>query len=175
VEDARARGARIDEVNPTGASRESLAAARRMPLTIVRGVTDDMLVMQEEIFGPVLPVVEYDGIDAALAYVNARPRPLGLYWFGSDAAEERRVLDATHSGGVSINEITWHCSIDDLPFGGIGPSGMGAYHGVHGFREFSHRRAVYRHGRVDLTWLMGLRPPYPERIPAIVARELRTR
>lgn len=172
VDDARSRGAQVLEVNPTGAPAGQLQQERRMPLTILRGVTDDMLAMQEEIFGPVLPVVEYGSIEQALEYVNARPRPLALYWFGKDSAEERRVLDATHSGGVSINEITWHCSIDDLPFGGIGPSGMGAYHGVHGFREFSHRRAIYRHGGVDLTKLMGLRPPYPDRIPAVVAREI---
>lgn len=175
VEDAAAHGARITRVNPADDALESLAHERKLPLTIVRGATEAMRVMQEEIFGPVLPVLEYDSIDEAIDYVNAHERPLALYYFGRDAVEERRVLDRTHSGGVTVNEMTFHCGADDLPFGGIGASGMGAYHGVHGFREFSHARAVYRQSRVDVSALGGMRPPYGARLRKTVERELKVR
>lgn len=172
LEDAARHGARVTLVNPADDARESLERERKLPLAIVRDVSDAMRVMQEEIFGPVLPVLEYDSIDEAIEYVNARERPLALYYFGRDTAEERRVLDRTHSGGVTVNEMTFHCGADDLPFGGIGASGMGAYHGVHGFREFSHARAVYRQSRVDVSALGGMRPPYGEKLKRTIEREL---
>lgn len=175
LEDAAAHGARVRLVAPADESREALERERKLPLAILRGATDAMRVMQEEIFGPVLPVFEYDSIDEAIAYVNAHERPLGLYYFGRDAAEERRVLDRTHSGGVTVNEMTFHCAAEDLPFGGIGASGMGAYHGVHGFREFSHARAVYRQSRVDVSALGGMRPPYGEKLKKTVERELKVK
>ncbi|MFQ3666325.1 MAG: coniferyl aldehyde dehydrogenase, partial [Sphingomonadaceae bacterium] len=115
IADAREKGAEIIEVNPAG---EDFARqnTNKMPLTIIREPTDDMKVMQEEIFGPVLPVRRYETVDEALAYVNAKDRPLGLYWFGTDQAEERRVLDRTISGGVTINDVLFHVSVEDLPF-----------------------------------------------------------
>ena len=131
-----------------------------MPLHIVRDVTDDMILMQEEIFGPILPLCRYGDIDGAIAEVNRRDRPLGLYYFGSDAAERRRVLDRTVSGGVTLDDVIFHIGQEDLPFGGIGPSGMGAYHGGDGFRSFSHTRAIYRQSRLDIAKLAGLKPPY---------------
>lgn len=157
--DARAKGARIETVNPAG---EDFTAtnSRKMPLHIVRDVTDDMILMQEEIFGPILPLRRYGDIDGAIAEVNHRDRPLGLYYFGSDAAERRRVLDRTVSGGVTLDDVIFHIGQEDLPFGGIGPSGMGAYHGRDGFRTFSHARAIYRQSRLDIAKLAGLKPPY---------------
>lgn len=175
LEDAVSHGARVTLVNPADEARAALARERKLPLAIVRGVSDAMRVMQEEIFGPVLPVLEYDSIDEAIDYVNARERPLALYYFGRDALEERRVLDRTHSGGVTVNEMTFHCAADDLPFGGIGASGTGAYHGVHGFREFSHARAVYRQSRVDVAALAGMRPPYGEKLRRTIERELKVK
>jgi coniferyl-aldehyde dehydrogenase len=159
LDDARAKGATIEQVNP---ANEDFSAtnARKMPLTIVRDVTDDMTLMQEEIFGPILPIRRYDRIDEAIDEVNRRARPLGLYYFGSDDGERRRVLDRTISGGVSLDDVIFHVSMEDLPFGGIGPSGMGAYHGQDGFKTFSHAKAVYRQAKLDVARLAGLKPPY---------------
>lgn len=159
IEDARAKGATIETVNPAGEDFAS-TNSRKMPLTIVRDVTDDMTLMQEEIFGPVLPVRRYDGIAEAIDTVNRRDRPLAVYYFGEDAAEKRQVLDRTISGGVTVNDVIMHVSMEDLPFGGIGPSGMGAYHGRDGFRTFSHAKAVYEQPKLDVARLAGLKPPY---------------
>ena len=159
VADARSKGAEVIEVNPAGEDFAS-ANARKMPLTILRNVNDDMLAMQEEIFGPVLPVRTYRAIDEAVDYVNAHDRPLGLYYFGHDRREQEQVLTHTISGGVTTNDVIFHVSMEDLPFGGVGPSGMGAYHGIEGFREFSHARAVYHQPRIDIAKLGGFKPPY---------------
>ena len=173
IEDARAKGARVEVVNP---ANEAIATAngRKMPLHIVRDVTDDMILMQEEIFGPVLPIIRYDGIDAAIDRINRGGRPLGLYHFGGDAAEQRQVLDRTISGGVTLNDVVFHVSMEDLPFGGVGPSGMGSYHGIHGFRTFSHAKAVLRQPRIDVAKLAGIKPPYGKAIPAAIKRQIQS-
>jgi coniferyl-aldehyde dehydrogenase len=119
-----------------------------------------MKVMQEEIFGPVLPVKTYNGVDEAIAYVNAHERPLGLYYFGDDTAEREKVLAGTTSGGVTVNDVIFHVAQEELPFGGVGPSGMGSYHGHDGFREFSHRKSIYTQLKNDIGPLAQLRPPY---------------
>ncbi|AWW74870.1 coniferyl aldehyde dehydrogenase [Erythrobacter sp. KY5] len=159
VEDARDKGAEVIEVNPAG---EDFASAnqRKMPLTVLRGVNDDMSVMQEEIFGPVLPVKTYKAVDEAVDYINANDRPLGLYYFGEDKNEQERVLSRTVSGGVTTNDVIFHVSMEDLPFGGIGPSGMGSYHAIEGFKEFSHARAVYHQPKIDVAKLAKMKPPY---------------
>lgn len=157
--DAREKGAEVIVVNP---ANEDFTGqnTHKMPLHIVRKVSDDMKVMQEEIFGPVLPVKTYKRIEEAVDYVNAHDRPLGLYYFGQDAAEERQVLDRTISGGVTVNDVIMHIASEDLPFGGVGPSGMGSYHGHDGFRTFSHAKAVYRQPKIDIARLGGFKPPY---------------
>jgi coniferyl-aldehyde dehydrogenase len=172
IDDARARGAEVIAVNPAG---EDFATSnsRKMPLHIVRNPSDDMTVMQEEIFGPVLPVRSYDTIETAIGEVNRRDRPLALYYFGSDKAERRQVLDRTISGGATIDDVIFHVSMEELPFGGIGPSGMGAYHGEAGFRTFSHARAVYRQPRIDVAGLAGLRPPYGAATRRAIARQMK--
>jgi coniferyl-aldehyde dehydrogenase len=159
VEDARDKGAEVIEVNPGG---EDFANAnqRKMPLNILKNVTDEMKVMQEEIFGPVLPVMTYKRVDEAIDYVNSHDRPLGLYYFGEDKDEQERVLTRTISGGVTTNDVVFHVSMEDLPFGGVGPSGIGSYHAVEGFREFSHARAVYHQPKIDIAKLGGFKPPY---------------
>jgi len=172
IEDARAKGAEIIEVNPANEDF-SKQNTNKMPLTIIRHPTDEMTVMQEEIFGPVLPVKSYDSVDEAIAYVNAKDRPLGLYWFGTDSQEERRVLDRTISGGVTVNDVIFHVSAEDLPFGGIGPAGMGNYHGVDGFRTFSHPKSIYRQPKLDLAGMAGFKPPYGEKTRKALARELK--
>ena len=159
VEDARDKGAEVIEVNP-GNEDFSNANQRKMPLTILKNVNDEMEAMQEEIFGPVLPVKTYKAIDQAVDYVNEHDRPLGLYYFGQDKSEQERVLTRTISGGVTTNDVIFHVSMEDLPFGGVGPSGMGAYHAIEGFREFSHGRAVYHQPKIDIAKLGGFKPPY---------------
>ena len=172
IADARAKGAEIVEVNP-GNEDFSKQNTNKMPLTLIRNPTDDMTVMQEEIFGPILPIKSYKAVDEAIEFVNRRDRPLGLYWFGTDGAEEKRVLDRTISGGVTVNDVIFHVSAEDLPFGGIGPAGMGNYHGHDGFKEFSHPKSIYRQPKIDLAGLAGFKPPYGEKTRKAVARELK--
>jgi len=119
---------------------------RRFAPTVVLDPPLDGRLMRDEIFGPILPVIRTSGTDEAIAFVNRRPRPLALYAYTKDAATERRILDRTISGGVTINSTLIHCGQDDMPFGGVGPSGMGAYHGREGFYQFSHARAVHKRG-----------------------------
>jgi coniferyl-aldehyde dehydrogenase len=159
VADARAKGARVIELKPDGEDF-SQQEHRRIPPTLIIDPTDEMSVMREEIFGPVLPVKTYRAIDEAVAYVNAHDRPLGLYYFGADEAERERVLNGTTAGGVTVNDVVFHVAQEDLPFGGVGPSGMGSYHGVDGFREFSHRKAIYTQLKKDLSQMVQMRPPF---------------
>ena len=161
LDDARSKGAEIIELNP---AKENFSQQpfHKIPPTIVLNPTDDMKIMKDEIFGPLLPVKTYDKVDEAIGYVNGHPRPLGLYYFGSDNAEQETVLTRTTSGGVSINDTIMHVSMEDLPFGGVGPSGMGAYHGVDGFKTFSHAKAVFKQAKMDVTAM--IRPPYGEKI-----------
>lgn len=172
IDDARARGAEVIAVNPAGEDFAS-TNSRKMPLHIIRNPTDDMTVMQEEIFGPILPVRTYKTLDGAIDEVNRRDRPLGLYYFGSDGEERRRVLDRTISGGVTIDDVIFHISQEELPFGGVGPSGMGAYHGEVGYRTFSHAKSVYKQPRIDVAGLAGLKPPYGKKTRASVARQMK--
>lgn len=171
IDDAREKGADIVEVNPAGEDFTG-ANSNKMPLTIVRSPTDDMAVMQEEIFGPVLPIRTYDRVEDAAAYVNGRDRPLGLYYFGTDSDEEERVLSTTISGGVTVNDVVMHVSVEDLPFGGIGPSGMGHYHGRDGFRTFSHAKSIYTQPKLDVAKLAGLMPPYGDKLRKTIKRQL---
>lgn len=172
LDDARAKGAEVIEVNPAGEDFAS-SNGQKMPLHIVRNVSDEMTVMQEEIFGPILPVKTYRAVGEAIDYVNAHDRPLGLYYFGRDAAEERMVLDRTISGGATVNDVIFHVSMEDLPFGGVGPSGMGSYHGQDGFRTFSHAKSVYRQPKIDVAKLAGIKPPYGKATRAAIARDLK--
>lgn len=160
LDDARSKGAEIIEINPGGEQFEQ-QPHHKMPPHIIVDPTDDMKVMQDEIFGPILPIKSYTDTKDAVAYVNAHARPLGLYYFGEDANERDYVLNNTTSGGVTVNDVIFHVAQEDLPFGGVGPSGMGSYHGVDGFREFSHRKSVYTQIGADL--LAMIRPPYGDK------------
>ena len=172
LDDARKKGAEVVELNPAGEDF-SQQEHRKIPPTLVLNPTDEMKIMQEEIFGPVLPVITYHGVDEAVAYVNAHERPLGLYYFGADAEEEARVLSKTTSGGVTVNDVIFHVAQEELPFGGVGPSGMGSYHGVDGFREFSHRKAIYKQLKKDLGPMKALRPPYGAGVRSYIASQLK--
>ena len=138
LDDARARGARVEPVEPDGPPD----GARKLSPTLVFAPTDEMKVMQEEIFGPLLPVRTYRDLDEAIAYVNERPRPLAFYYFDEKARRAEAVLSRVISGGACVNDTLVHFAQEELPFGGTGASGMGAYHGEAGFRTFSHERGV---------------------------------
>ncbi len=172
VDDARAKGARVVELNPAG---EDFAQQehRKIPPTLILDPTDDMTVMQDEIFGPLLPVKAYDRVEDAIGYVNAHARPLALYWFGTDDAEREKVLDGTTSGGATVNDVIFHVAQEDLPFGGVGPAGTGAYHGHDGFREFSHRKAVFHQLKKDIGPMLALRPPYGAAIRKYLAGQIK--
>ncbi|UTH73739.1 coniferyl aldehyde dehydrogenase [Chromobacterium sp. IIBBL 290-4] len=168
LEAARQAGARIEEVNP---AREELAAVRKMPLTLVQRCPEDAALLREEIFGPILPVVTYDKFDEALAYINARPRPLALYLFDNDDLRIERVLKETVSGGVCVNDTLLHVVQDGLPFGGVGPSGMGHYHAYEGFLTFSKLKPVFRQSRLSGSWMT--RPPYGALVEGLLKLMLR--
>ncbi len=142
--------------------------ARRMPHSLLLNVSDEMTVMQDEIFGPLLPIVPYRGIDEAFAYINQRPRPLALYYFGYNKREQDRVLHETHSGGVCLNDTLLQVAQDDLPFGGIGPSGMGHYHGREGFLTFSKAKGVLVKQRLNAAKLIY--PPYGKSIQTLIQK-----
>lgn len=152
LEDAKAKGAKIIQAN---ASNEDVSGTRKFPMTVILNTTPDMRVMQEEIFGPLLPVLSYKTMDEAVQYVNDRDRPLALYYFDWDKQRGKDLLKRTHSGGVCINDTMNHVMADDIPFGGVGPSGMGHYHGKEGFLNFSKAKGVVRKGRIDITQLVG--------------------
>ncbi|MEV7605787.1 coniferyl aldehyde dehydrogenase [Paenarthrobacter sp. NPDC089322] len=164
LDDARDRGARIIEVGhrPGEASNRPHTLAP----TVVLGLTDEMRIAEEEIFGPILPIFSYRTIDEAIDYVNDRPRPLALYYFGRDDADRRKVLERTTSGNVTVNGTLMHVAQDDLPFGGVGDSGIGRYHGIEGFRTLSHPKGIFIQGRWSALNL--LRAPFGRRADALL-------
>ena len=159
IEDAVAKGAQIHQI-------ERELDGRRLPHIVLTQVNDDMLVMQNEIFGPVLPIKTYTQIDEVIDYINAHDRPLALYYFGYNKAEQQQVLHATHSGGVCLNETLMTAGMEDMPFGGIGPSGMGHYHGHEGFKTFSHAKSVFSRPKFSLMKLIY--PPYGSSILKLI-------
>ncbi|HTP62744.1 MAG TPA: coniferyl aldehyde dehydrogenase [Burkholderiales bacterium] len=163
--DATAKGARVVTLGEPAELPD--AARRRLPPVLVLGASDDMALMKEEIFGPLLPVIGYRGIDEAIAQVNRRDRPLALYWFGEDEASRERVLARTVAGGVTVNDCLLHFAQEDVPFGGAGASGIGAYHGEAGFRTFSKEKPVFFQSKLNGMFLM--RPPYGRAFEKVVA------
>ena len=158
IDDAVAKGAKLTIVgaDKTRASEDN----RRMPLHILQNVNEDMLVMHEEIFGPILPVMTYSDVAEVPDMIEPRRNPLAMYYFGKDKSEQEYLLSNVQSGGVCINDITLHYVQEDLPFGGVGASGMGAYHGPEGFRTLSHARAIYSQTMIDVLPIIGARPPF---------------
>lgn len=164
LQDAAARGAKIIQAASPG--DPAWKSKRKFPPTFVAGVTPDMKVMQEEIFGPILPVFACDTTDSAISYVNANDRPLALYWFGKDNAARDRVLGRTVSGGVTINDCLFHFVQANQPMGGVGASGIGAYHGEWGFRSLSKMKPIFY--RSPLNRLADLYPPYGGKIARLI-------
>ncbi|MDC0661418.1 coniferyl aldehyde dehydrogenase [Marinobacter sp. SS21] len=162
IDEAEAKGAQVIRCGPEG-SRQ-----RRMPLHVLTHVRDDMLIAREELFGPILPVIEYASLDEAIRYIRQRPRPLALYPMGIGGAELSRLLRETHSGGVTVGDWAWHVFQHDLPFGGIGNSGMGSYHGEEGFVALSHGKSVFHRRRWFPTQLFY--PPYGRLVQRLALR-----
>jgi len=165
VEDAEAQGATAIRLVPAGEKADP--AGRKLHPTLLVGVDDGMAVMREEIFGPLLPVLPYDTLEQAIDYVNRHPRPLALYWFGRNNAHRDQVLRSTISGGVTINDACWHVAQENLPFGGVGASGSGSYHGEHGFRTFSKDKPVLH--QAALNGFSLFRPPYGRQFETMIS------
>ena len=172
VDEAKNAGAEVVEINPAQEDFRQQPAHKIAP-TLVLNPSDDLAVMQEEIFGPVLPVKSYADVQDTIDYVNAHDRPLGLYYFGADQAEASHVVNHTTSGGVTLNDVIMHIAQEELPFGGVGPSGMGSYHGADGFKRFSHAKAVFKQTKFNLAEMMGMRPPYGEKLVKFARSQLK--
>jgi len=170
IDDAVAKGAKLTIV---GADKTRVSEDnRRMPLHILQNVNEDMLVMHEEIFGPILPVMTYSDVAEVPDMIEPRRNPLAMYYFGKDKREQEYLLSNVQSGGVCINDITLHYVQEDLPFGGVGASGMGAYHGPEGFRSLSHARAIYSQTMIDVLPIIGARPPFGEKFRKNISKIL---
>ena len=173
LDDAEAKGATIRVAGDD--DKQQLAKERRIPLTVVTDVNEDMRIMQEEIFGPLLPVVAKESLDEQIDYVQDHDRPLALYLFTRDDGAKDRVLLETHAGGVTVNDTMWHIAQKELPFGGVGPSGMGAYQGEKGFETFSHMKSVFHPktegflANMKAKMMGGLMAPYGEKSDKLVA------
>ena len=166
VSDAQSRGAKVIPL------LKPATQIRNFEPVLLIDVPEDALVLQEEIFGPILPIVTVNSVTAAIAYVNQRPKPLALYWFGKDKKNLQQVLSNTRSGGVTINDTLLHVAVEDLPFGGIGASGMGTYHGKAGFETFSHKKSILEvRSSLGLGFLRGTklaRPPYGKKVERLL-------
>jgi len=167
IEDARAKGACVVSLAPVGELAFD-AATRKMAPHLLLNANDSMLVMQEEIFGPLLPVVDCASSHASTAYINAHPRPLAAYFFGQDEVRQKAFAANTTSGALVFNDVMSHAVIEGLPFGGVGAAGMGAYHGVHGFRRFTHAKAIVQQDKNGTSGLR-LRAPYADKLSAVKA------
>lgn len=168
LEDAQAKGATIVPLASDSSEATTNAQTRKIVPTLILNATDDMLVMQEEIFGPLLPLKTTATLEDAIHYINSHPRPLAAYYFGQDTAQQNDFAQRTTSGALVINDVMTHAIVEDLPFGGVGASGMGAYHGIHGFRRFSHAKAVVvqnQNGESNLR----LRAPYQDKFAELKA------
>ena len=162
IDEAKQKGVEVVEINPANEDFRQ-QPHNKIPPTLIIDPPEELQVMQDEIFGPVMPIKSYDQVEETISYVNDRPRPLGLYYFGSNSKEESDVLNRTTSGGVTVNDVVMHVAQEDLPFGGVGPSGMGSYHGEDGFKRFSHAKAIYTQTKLG-AFLEALRPPYGDSI-----------
>jgi len=158
--EAEERGVKTIAINPAGEDFSQQQGTHKIPPTLIPEPPEDLKVLQEEIFGPLLPIRTYTEFSETIDYINSKPRPLAAYYFGEDAAEQTAVETRTTSGGICINDVIMHIGQEDLPFGGVGPSGMGSYHGIEGFRTFSHAKSIYRQTKWNFAKLGGLLPPY---------------
>lgn len=171
--EAEERGQKVIPVNPAGEDFSQQQGSHKIPPTLIPEPADDLKMMEEELFGPLLPIRTYQNFDETIDYINSKPRPLAAYYFGSDRQEEEAVLKRTTSGGVCINDVIMHVMQEELPFGGVGPSGMGAYHGLKGFQTFSHAKSIYRQANIDVAKLGGMLPPYGKATESTIKMQLK--
>lgn len=158
--EANERNQKIIPINPADEDFAAQTGTRKIPPTLIPEPADDLAMMEEELFGPLLPIRTYSDFEETIGYINSKPRPLAAYYFGEDKQEETALTSRTTSGGFCINDVIMHVMQEELPFGGVGPSGMGAYHGLKGFQTFSHAKSIYSQAKINVAKLGGLLPPY---------------
>jgi coniferyl-aldehyde dehydrogenase len=171
--EAEERGIKTIAINPAGEDFAQQQGTYKIPPTLIPEPPEDLKVLQEEIFGPLLPIRTYREFSETIDYINSKPRPLAAYYFGEDAAEQQAVETGTTSGGMCINDVIMHIGQEDLPFGGVGPSGMGSYHGIEGFRTFSHAKSIYRQTNFNFGKLSGMLPPYNKATEKSIGMQLK--
>ncbi len=163
LQDAKDKGGDVRPINPANEDFTQQQGTHKIPMTLVVNPTDDMKVMTDEIFGPIMSIKPYKDISEVIHFINSGPRPLALYYFGHNAAEQDNVMKNTTSGGVAINDVIAHAGVEDIPFGGIGPSGMGNYHGYEGFKTFSHAKSIFTQSKIYMMKFTGMIPPYTDK------------
>lgn len=146
--------------------------SKRFEPVLIKNPPLQSKVMQEELFGPVLPILTYTDLDQVIKEINSKPHPLAIYFFGSDKEQLNKVTQSTRCGGMTINDVIFHVAQDDLPFGGVGDSGMGYYHGIEGLKNFSHAKAIYKQSGMDIAKLF--RPPYTDKYRKFIKKQLKT-
>jgi coniferyl-aldehyde dehydrogenase len=171
--EATARGQEIIPINPASEDFSMQKGTLKIPVTLIPKPADDLKMMEEELFGPLLPIRTYSKFEETISYINSKPRPLAAYYFGEDKQEEDALISRTTSGGFCINDVIMHVSQEELPFGGVGPSGMGSYHGFKGFQTFSHAKSVYRQTGINVAKLGGMLPPYGKATEGTIKMQLK--
>jgi coniferyl-aldehyde dehydrogenase len=171
--EAEERGQKTIAINPAGEDFSQQQGTLKIPPTLIPEPADDLTVMEEELFGPLLPIRTYRDFEEPISYINSKPRPLAAYNFGEDKREEQAMIKRTTSGGVCVNDVIMHIAQEDLPFGGVGPSGMGAYHGIEGFQTFSHAKSIYRQTNFNVAKLGGMLPPYGKATESTIKMQLK--
>ena len=173
LSEASERGQKIIPINPAGEDFSTQQGTLKIPPTLIPEPADDLKMMEEELFGPLLPIRTYSNFEETISYINSQPRPLAAYYFGDDKQEEAALINRTTSGGVCINDVIMQVAQEDLPFGGVGPSGMGAYHGLKGFQTFSHAKSIYRQASMNIAKLGGMLPPYGKATEGTIKMQLK--
>jgi len=171
--EAAERGQKVIPINPAGENFSAQKGTLKIPPTLIPEPADDLRMMEEELFGPLLPIRTYSKFEETISYINSKPRPLAAYYFGEDKQEEAALIGRTTSGGVCINDVIMQVAQEELPFGGVGPSGMGAYHGFKGFQTFSHAKSIYRQASFNIAKLGGMLPPYGKATESTIKMQLK--
>ncbi|MCR9105236.1 MAG: coniferyl aldehyde dehydrogenase [Gammaproteobacteria bacterium] len=171
--EAAERGQKIIPINPANEDFDNQQGTYKIPPTLIPEPAEDLKMLEEELFGPLLPIRTYKNFDETIDYINSKPRPLAAYYFGEDKTEEEALTRRTTSGGMCINDVVMHVAQEELPFGGVGPSGMGSYHGYEGFKTFSHAKSIYSQSRLDVAKLGGLKPPFGKSTESTIKMQLK--
>ena len=171
--EAAERGQKIIPINPANEDFDNQQGTFKIPPTLIPEPAEDLKMLEEELFGPLLPIRTYKNFDETIDYINSKPRPLAAYYFGEDKTEEEALTRRTTSGGMCINDVVMHVAQEELPFGGVGPSGMGSYHGYEGFKTFSHAKSIYSQSRLDVAKLGGLKPPFGKSTESTIKMQLK--